>query len=154
MQQSEVTSGFFCCQRPNRSLGLRGRVLWIALITLNAIVISIAAVLIGAWPIVPFAGLEVLLVGLAFWWIGRHDGDYESFSITAGVFSWERSIRGETQKLTGNAAWARVERSSKSSECPKICYGGVSMEMGVFLPSEARQRFAQSIEVALRLKHG
>jgi uncharacterized membrane protein len=142
----ENAEGLRWTTRPNRSLSVRGRLLWIVLIGLNALLISVMACLIGAWPIVPFAGLEVALVALAFWWIGRHDFDYEMLEISDGGFTWERRSGSVFEDLKGNLAWAIFGWAGRHQQtCLVLHYAGRKYELGASVPADIRQRLAQGI---------
>ena len=67
------------------------------------------AVAIGAWPILPFAGLEVLLVVIAFSVVARHDEDFERLEVVRDKFCWESRNGNNSSVLHGNVAWMRVE---------------------------------------------
>jgi uncharacterized membrane protein len=93
--------------RPNRSLTRRGRTLWLFLFGLNAFLVSAVAIAIGAWPIVPFAGIEVGLLAVAFWLIGRRDDDVERLTIHGTMFRWQQVLAGRRSEQVGNLVWAR-----------------------------------------------
>jgi uncharacterized membrane protein len=73
--------GFTLVARRNNSLSSTGCNLVVGSLATISLVISLAFALRGAWMIVPFAGLEVLVVYLAFRCLERHAGDFESLSI-------------------------------------------------------------------------
>ena len=58
--------------------------------------------------IVPFAGLEVLVVYLAFRCLERHAGDFESLSIQDDRVLIVRRERGEVSRHEFNRYWAQV----------------------------------------------
>jgi uncharacterized membrane protein len=145
------TNAFSCQIRPNRSLTPRGRMLWLILIALNAIVISMAAMLVGAWPVVPFAGLEVFLLGVAFWWIGRHDDDIESFSVQNGEFLWECRVGNQVRRLSGNAAWAQIENDdTRGKHGFVLAYSGAREQIGLNLPESHRVILRNQIVAVFR----
>lgn len=49
--------------RPKRTLTLRGMTVLFAGLTLVVLTIGVGFTLAGAWPVLPFAGLELVLVG-------------------------------------------------------------------------------------------
>src|SRR3954471_14190316 len=55
-----------------------------AALALVVIAIGIGFALVGAWLVLPFAGLEVLLLGGAFVLYARKAADYERIELAAG----------------------------------------------------------------------
>jgi uncharacterized membrane protein len=130
--------------RPNRSLTLRGRKLWLLLVGVHALVVCAFALAVGAWPVLPFAGLEVFCLALAFWWIGRADEDVEEFSVRGRSFVW-RQRRGEcVETLSGNLDWAQVSwKRCESGMRLQIRYAGRAVVLGRCCGSEASLRIAE-----------
>lgn len=122
--------------RPNRSLTSRGRRLWVGLVAANAVLISLVAVAIGAWPILPFAGLEALLVIIAFAVVARHDQDFEQLEVVQDKFRWESRNGNNSSILTGNVAWMRIEWSAVGNagrRCLRLSYAGYDVLLGASL---------------------
>ncbi len=63
--------------RPNRTLTLRGMTVLFAGLTLVVLTIGIGFTLAGAWPVLPFAGLELALVGAVLYRLFRHADDHD-----------------------------------------------------------------------------
>ncbi len=147
----EVDSNrLYCSIRPNRSLTVRGRRLWLALIAMNASVIALAALMVGAWPVVPFAGLEIALVALAFAVIGRHDADVEwlKLELDGGQFCWEQRVGKHVSSLAGNSAWVQLQVRSQKANCEiSLRYQGSQVLVGAGLPEEQRQVLAQQLRL-------
>lgn len=117
--------GLYWSTRPNRSLGKSGRVLWICLIATNASLIAAMSVAIGAWPVVPFAGLEVLLVSLAFWTVSRHDRDFEQLEFSRDTFHWFSRHGRRVSEMQGNVAWLSMEwMSVRGRRLLRLRYAG------------------------------
>ena len=89
------------CVQANRSLTRRGRSIWIGMIGASTLMIASAAALIGAWPVVPFAGVEILLVAIAFHMVGAHDNDIEKLTVRGDRFEWQRRFGSRRMALTG-----------------------------------------------------
>ena len=67
---------FTACR--NNSLSSSGRLLVFGFIFFVSVGIGMAFTLVfGAWPIMPFAGAEMVALYLAFRYIDRHAADYE-----------------------------------------------------------------------------
>jgi uncharacterized membrane protein len=94
--------------RPNCSLSSRGMMLVVAIIATFSLLIGISFTLIGAWLILPFAGLEVLAVAYAFYYIHCHSGDYESITIEGDTVSIEKRDYKYDSRTVFNRYWARI----------------------------------------------
>ena len=131
---------------PNRSLSPKGRRVALVMIAASTLGVATAALAIGAWPVIPFAGLEVALVGLAFHVLGRHDGDYERFEIRGDVVSVEARCSNEVASLTCNRAWARVVCRASGTRCRlSLRHGRDSIALGRLLSDEQRRDWAQEL---------
>jgi uncharacterized membrane protein len=138
-QQSQVR--FEWVVKPNRSLTAKGRNLWLMLIAISALPATIGALAIGAWPILPFAGLEVALVWLAFRVIAGHDCDYEVLQVDDRQFAWECCSGGEVQRLQGYPAWAKVQVDRTKRHCRlRLSYAGKSVVLGSFATDKRREQ--------------
>ena len=78
--QSRATE-FSLVARRNNSLSSTGRLLVFAFIFVVSVGIAAAFAYFGAWLILPFAGLEMLVLYLAFRYIERHAADCELIEI-------------------------------------------------------------------------
>jgi uncharacterized membrane protein len=118
------------------------------LISLNAALVGAMAVAIGAWPVVPFAGLEVLLVATAFVVVGRHDDDFELLEVSADTFRWKSRDGGKTAALSGNLAWLQVEWyrcSRRNARCLRLRYAGKEVTVGRLLSEKDLQDVVSSL---------
>ncbi len=131
---------------PNRSLGPAGRRWFLGAIVATTMVIAAGAAAIGAWPVMPFAGLEVSLLLLAFHVVRAHDADYERLEIG------EHEVRvdaREAESLTHFVAhrpWARVVVRERGTRCTlRLAYAGRWVPLGRLLSDEGRRRLAQEL---------
>jgi uncharacterized membrane protein len=125
----------------NRSLSRRGRGLWLILIATSVFVVAMGATAIGAWLILPFAGIEVFLVWLAFHMVAKHEMDYESLVVTNSEFRWERRDGLKLEKLEGSRHWASVSRNRRTFEADAIylLYGGNEVCVGRLMSATERR---------------
>jgi uncharacterized membrane protein len=131
---------------PNRSLSPLGRRAALAMMAASTLGVAVAAVAAGAWPVMPFAGLELALVGLAFNVLGRHDGDYERFEIRGDVVSVESRCESEVARFTCNRAWARVVCRASGRQCRlSLSQGRKSIALGRLLSDEQRWDWAKEL---------
>lgn len=68
----------------------------------------------GAWLVLPFAGLEVLLVGVALLQYGRHAIDRECVVLNAEALSVEVVCAGQSRVMRFNPYWVRVTAEGRS----------------------------------------
>lgn len=144
-------SGFFLNWRPNRSLDKQGRRLWLAVIMAPVLLVSAGVAWVGAWPVLPFAGLEMLFVWWAFRLVGKHDDDYEMLDVSSHEFCWERRERRRIDRLTGNPAWATLTwHQSGSVQGVYLRYGGRSVMVGTQLCEPERRQLARQLATVFR----
>lgn len=131
---------------PNRSLGVNARRVVLGAIALNTMGIATFVAWLGAWPVLPFAGLEVALVALAFHVLGRHDADYERLEVDEHEVRYESRFGSEVARFTAHTAWARVEMRSRGERCAlRLVYAGRSVALGRLLTDEGRRQLAASL---------
>lgn len=137
---------------PNRSLGPRGRRRCLAAIGGTTFAVALGATMLGAWPAVPFAGLEIALLWLAFRVLQRHDGDYERLEIRAGELRLEaRDARRET-RLVAPPEWARVVMRERGRRCTLgLAYAGKTVPLGRMLSDDGRRELAAQLRGRVRV---
>jgi uncharacterized membrane protein len=94
--------------RPNCSLSPKGRIGVVALIASFSLAVAIGFSLIGAWLVLPFAGLELVAVAYAFYYINCHAADYESITIEGDQLAVEKRDYKNTSQIVFHRYWARV----------------------------------------------
>jgi uncharacterized membrane protein len=70
--------------------------------------IAMAFLHIGAWMVLPFAGLELVLVVLAFVVVLRHSGDYEKITFVEDQVEIEQSVLGKIKHVRFQRYWTRI----------------------------------------------
>jgi len=125
---------------PNRSLGPLGRKACLAIIAVTTLATGAAAAALGAWPVLPFAGLEVMFVAFAFRAFARHDGDYERVEIAGARVRLQMRRAASVLELEGHAPWARLVVEERSGRFGLgLRYAGRTVGFGRLL-TEARRR--------------
>jgi len=131
---------------PNRSLGPLGRTVCLAAIAAITIAIGAGAAALGAWPVLPFAGLEVALVAIAFRSFARHDGDYERLEIEGATVRLTMRTAARYLELEGRAPWARLMVRDWSGRCGLgLRYAGRTVEFGRLLTDAGRREWAAEL---------
>ena len=131
---------------PNRSLGRRGRRLFLAMIGMTTAAISAAMAVVGAWPVMPFAGAEVLFLVLAFRVVASHDADFERLEIGEHEVSVERRDAKNVTRFVAHRPWARVVMRTRGARCTLgLAYAGRVVPLGRLLSDEGRRKLAQEL---------
>lgn len=153
---SAVTAGNAGCivVRPNRSLSPRGMAALFAGLAASAAVLAAVFLNSGAWPVVPFLGLEVGAVGLTLWLLYRHTHDCEVIRLEDDRLEVvQRRGRSETCHRFPRY-WARVAMEpAPNSHHPSrlvIRAHGRELEVGSGMTEEARRLLAGMLKRALR----
>jgi uncharacterized membrane protein len=140
--------------RPNRSLSVRQAIQVYAVITLCCLGIAVFYALHGYWPILPFAGVEVLLLGVAFYLTLLRSGVREVISVGREVVKVEKGREKPQQSWECPRAWAQVRlQQSHIAWYPSrlaILFQGKQVEIGRFLNEMERQELAYELQQAIR----
>ena len=109
--------------------------------------IGIGFAIAGAWLILPFAGLEVVALGVAFVLQARHAADYERIELANGRLRIEVAEAERVARYEVDAQRARIEMQG-----PHIVLRGVGegLRIGRHLDGEARMRLADELKNRLR----
>ncbi|HEX4763298.1 MAG TPA: DUF2244 domain-containing protein [Usitatibacter sp.] len=132
--------------KPNRSLGVGAQRVVLAMIAATTLGVAGGATAFGAWPVMPFAGLEVALVALAFRVLRKHDADFERFEIGEHEVRVEARDARHTTCFVANRPWARVVLRERGARCTLgLAYAGRTVPLGRMLSDEGRRQLAESI---------
>jgi len=97
-----------CITKPNASASTESVLkLLLSLVVLSGL-IAMGFFHIGAWMVLPFAGLELVLVVLAFVVVLRHRGDYEKITFVENHIEIEQSVLGKIKHARFQCYWTRV----------------------------------------------
>jgi uncharacterized membrane protein len=102
------TSDFEVVLKPNCSLTPKGRVIAVGIAACFSFLVALGFALIGAWLVLPFAGLEVLGVAYAFYYIHSHAQDYESLVISGDKLAIEKKNDQCVSQVIFNRYWSKV----------------------------------------------
>jgi uncharacterized membrane protein len=146
----EVDPPFVHVSRPNRSLGPAAR-RWVLLaIAATPLGIGAGAAAFGAWPVMPFAGLEVALVALAFRVLGNHDADYERLEVGVHEVTVEARDAAIHTRFVAHRQWARVVLRERGGRCTLgLAYAGRTVPLGRMLSDDGRRALAERLRARL-----
>lgn len=138
---------------PNRSLGVVARRWVLAWIALTSLGIATGAAAIGAWPVMPFAGIEVLLVALAFHVLRRHDADYERLVIGEHEVRVEARSAHAVSEFVAYRPWAVIEVRDLGMRCTlSLSYAGRMVPLGRLMSDEGRRDLAEQLRGRIALR--
>jgi uncharacterized membrane protein len=132
---------------PNRSLGPQGRTACLAALAAMPLVLgAVATAFLGAWPVLPFAGLEVAVLAYAFHRIACHDRDFERLEIEGRRVRVEARSGAHVVSFEGHAPWARLVVRDRRGRCElQVRYAGRTVDIGRLLTDERRRLWAAEL---------
>lgn len=138
--------GFSLTVKRNCSISPRALAVLLALTAGLAFAIGIAFALYGAWPILPFAGLEIAALAAAFYLNGRHAADFERIALEAGLLVVEVRDAGRVATHRFNPQWVRLETSGTTRDVRLALRSeGRELEIGRLLDAPGRERLAREV---------
>lgn len=140
--------------RPNNSLSSEGAMKLMAILGVIALVVAIAFTHIGAWLVLPFAGLELLAFALAFYHIRVHAADFESITIDGDTVLIEKKSSRTTSAEVFQRYWTQVsvKESVGGKNALMIGSHGKEVEFGKYFIDD-EQRIVLMRELKKKLKN-
>jgi uncharacterized membrane protein len=143
---------------PHRSLSSTGFAVVMGVLAGVSFAVGISFLMMGAWPVFGFFGLDVAFVWLAFRVNYRDARAYEDIRVTPSVLSVRQvSAKGAARETDFNPRWVRLEKTEDE------LYGvtrvallsrGILLIVGAFLPplykSELAKRLGEALAAAKR----
>lgn len=142
---------------PHRSLGPRGFLLLMAFISTVSFVTGLAFYMIGAWPVLGFFGLDVLIIYIAFRLNYRAGRQSETIEITPDALTLTRQrSSGRPEQFTFNPYWTRVElaEGKDGRTMLSLRHHERALPFGVFLNDDERREVAHMLRDALTMARG
>jgi uncharacterized membrane protein len=139
---------------PHRSLNRTGFLVLMAFIGAVSFVAGIAFLLMGAWPVFGFFGLDVLVIYWAFRINFRRAAASEEISMTPSELRVRRiSHRGHVVEWVLNPLWVQFEQKSHAEfgiERLYLVSRGRRVSIGSFLGPDEKASFAKALLAALQ----
>lgn len=119
---------------------------------LSAVSLTVAGMfwLRGATMVMPFALLELLMVGVAFVVYARHAADRERISLSGGQLVVEHETAGRLERAEFASHWVRVEPQAEDGSLIEVFGGGRTVRVGRYLRADLRPALARELRCALR----
>lgn len=137
---------------PHRSLSLRGFNILMAFIGAVSFVVGIGFLMMGAWPVFGFFGLDAALIYIAFRRNYRDARAFEQIDVTRErLLVRQVSALGRSVEHAFHPYWTKliVERRSWGIAGLLLSSSGRRLAIGRFLSPDDRERFAQSLSQAM-----
>jgi uncharacterized membrane protein len=138
---------------PHRSLGRTGFIVVMCLIGGISFAAGLVFFIAGAWPVMGFLGLDVLLVYIAFKVSYRSAAAYEQVTMTASTLTVRKvSHRGKVAEWTLNPVWVRLQREGHEEfgiERLFLVSHGRRLPVATFLGPNEKASFADALSAAL-----
>ena len=111
-------------------------------------VISLGFAAMGAWPVLPYAGIECIALFCAWRWLKSHEDDREVIVMTGNLIKVHQRVGPNFLTKSFNLEWLQVVVENKAklrrSRVVLRCYGE-DLEIGRLLSDNERIRLAGSI---------
>jgi uncharacterized membrane protein len=139
---------------PHRSLNRTGFLVLMAFLSVISFAAGVVFLMLGAWPVLGFFGLDVLAVYLAFKINFRRAKAREEISVTPSELRLRRvNHRGHAVEWVLNPLWVQldqVEHEEFGIEKLYLVSRGRSVSIGSFLGPDEKASFAKALRAALQ----
>jgi uncharacterized membrane protein len=138
---------------PHRSLNRTGFLVVMAFVSVVSFAAGIAFLLIGAWPVLGFFGLDALAIYWAFRINFRRARASEEILVTPSELRLRRvSHRGHVMEFVLNPLWVRLDRKTHAEfgiENLYLVSKGRRIAIASFLTPDEKASFANALVAAL-----
>ena len=155
LNMSPLESGekiqFGIASRRYNSSSPHARLLVFGSLGMFTLAIAGAFVLVGAWPVAPFAGLECLALLAAYRWLRHHDEDYELITIEGDDVIVETRNGSKRERVPMSRFWAQVVIEDQAGGKKRVFLRahGREIEFGRLLSDEAKLSVAKRLRAKL-----
>jgi uncharacterized membrane protein len=149
----EGIAGFSLTLKRNCSISPAGLLGVFMALSLVSSAIGIGFAMAGAWPVLPFVGLEIVALGAAFVLYARRAGDYERIELEPGrlVVEVAEAERLVQYRLDPRRARVVLERKEGYGARVLLREAGKEVEVGRHLDAPSRIEFAGELSRRLRI---
>ena len=156
--QTQAEPGaFHAVLTPYRSLGPSGFLALMIALGAMSFVTGVVFLVAGAWPVLGFFGVDVLLVYIAFKLNYRSGRLYETIDVTPARFTLTQvHPSGRQEQFDCNPYWARVNLREwpDGRTILSVVSQGTELAFGRFLTDDERRDFASTLKEALLAARG
>ena len=139
--------------RPHRSLNRTGFLVLMAFVSAVSFAAGLAFLLMGAWPVLGFFGLDVLAIYIAFKINFRRARAREEITVTPSELRLRRiSHRGHVMEWVLNPLWVQLDQITHDEfgiERLYLVSRGRRVSIGSFLGPEEKASFSKALRAGL-----
>ena len=147
---SQVAGDFSLVTRRINSFRARDCALAFGFLAVFSLVVATVFAALGAWLILPFAGLEAFVLYLAYAWVARHAADAESLQIQGDRVALAVSGASGVSRHEFNRLWARLVETRRHGELRLALRShGREYEVGRYLDGGAKELLARELRSRL-----
>jgi uncharacterized membrane protein len=145
---------------PYRSLSARGSFWLVAIIAAIWGVMSVSFASMGAWPVLGFFGLDIVLFGWLVWLNIRDARRAETVSVSRTVLEVERfcprGLRRERHRFNPFGTRLLIDRHDEFgvTRISLVARGTAKITLGDFLNPDDKESFAKALNLALAKARG
>lgn len=138
--------------KPNSSLSPRGMIQVMGLIAGVSLLVAVGFSIAGAWLVLPFAGLELAVLGFAFYYMHLHASDFERIAVEGDIVSVTQKDYREIRYQEFNRYWAKLKLYTQPNGDHVVALRshGKDLEVGKrFLSNEQKVALAEQLKARL-----
>lgn len=150
IEYNEENASYRILLRPNQSVSWRTSMMFVGVIAFTCLTIGVAFAFIGATLILPFAGLEVIFVGVCVYLVFKKGHKQEVITMTSEKLRIEKGSGNPDQVWDYFRMWSYV--SVERPEHPwypahiVVTSKGERVPIGDFLTEEEKEELVDSLE--------
>ncbi|KUO57635.1 MAG: hypothetical protein APF80_11865 [Alphaproteobacteria bacterium BRH_c36] len=151
-QEAQTAQTFNAILTPYRSLSPFGFLILMLLVSLVSFAVGFFFLMLGAWPVLGYFGLDVLLIYFAFKLNYRAGLAYEKVELSPGLLRLTQvDPRGRQNRFDFNPYWVRVglREEHDGRTIMWLASHGREMVFGHFLTDNERREFVDALKSAL-----
>lgn len=138
---------------PHRSMTPRAVTFFILAFCAGQLLFAVPFLVMGAWPVAGFMGLDALALYLAFRLSFRSARVYETLDLTTLELVFAKvGVRGQRREWRFNPSWVRLEQQVHEefgTQSVALVSRGESVEIGAFLGPDQKAELARDLKQAL-----
>jgi uncharacterized membrane protein len=134
--------------RPHRSLGAGGIRIVVILVAIASAIPGTLFLALGAWPVLPFLGLDVVILYAALRWNLRAGNAFEAINLSRRALTVRQANAwGRQTETSFQPQWLQVniEELAADDNRLELRSRGRSLVIGRFLPPHERVELAQAL---------